>query len=170
MNEFNKYPLNKQYLVAVSTGPDSMALLHKLLSNNFKVIVCFVNYHHRTNSDDEEILIKEFCNQYKCPLEIHSCYYKESYGNFENWAREERYQFFEKISKKYNVEKCFVGHHLDDVLETYLMQKQRGYISYYGLKEEVNIKNVNIVRPLLNLSIKEKKQWQSSTPPSATTA
>lgn len=158
MNEFNKYPLNK-YLVAVSTGPDSMALLHKLLSNNYQVIVCFVNYHHRINSNDEEILIKNFCKKYQCILEIHSCYYQKEYGNFENWAREERYEFFSKIGKKYNINNCFVAHHLDDLLETYLIQKQRGYVEYYGLKESVVIKNINIIRPLLKYTKQELQDY-----------
>lgn len=158
MNEFN-YPLNKKYLVAVSGGPDSMALLHKLLINKYSLIVCFVNYHHRTNSSLEEKMIKSFCKEHKCKLEIHSCCYKKSYGNFENWAREERYQFFYNVGKKYKIDECFVGHHLDDVLETYLMQKQRGYVSYYGLKEKVKIKKVNIIRPLLNYTKQELQDY-----------
>lgn len=159
MNEFSKYPLNQKYLVAVSGGPDSMALLHKLLINNFQVIVCFVNYHHRVNSNDEEIMIKEFCTKNKCQLEIHSCFYEEKFGNFENWARVERYEFFYKVGKKYQIKHCFVGHHLDDVLETYLMQKQRGYISFYGLKENTIIKNVNIIRPLLGYTKQQLQEY-----------
>lgn len=159
MNEFNNYSLDKTYLVAVSTGPDSMALLHKLLVNKFSVIVCFVNYHHRVNSNYEQDLINNFCCENNCQLEVLEVFYKNEYGNFENWAREVRYDFFRKVGQKYGVDKCFVGHHLDDLLETYLLQIKRGYVSFYGLKEEVEIKGVNIIRPLLNYTKQELQDY-----------
>lgn len=159
MKDFENYSLDKRYLVAVSTGPDSMALLHKLLVNRYDVVVCFVNYHHRVNSNYEQELISDFCSKYNCPLEILEVNYRQEYGNFENWAREIRYNFFKEVSKKYHIDQCFVGHHLDDLLETYLMQQQRGYVAYYGLKEKVKIKGVNIVRPLLRYTKQELQDY-----------
>ena len=51
----------------------------------------------------------------------------------------ERIKTFDELNKIYN-----------DLIETYLLQKQRGYVSYYGLKHINNIKDVKIIRPLLD--------------------
>lgn len=150
-----KYSVNKVYLLALSGGPDSMALLTMLKEQNYSLVVCFVNYHHRINALEEQKMVENYVKSLNYPLEIEHCYYQKNDGNFENWAREKRYSFFSRMMKKYQAEACFVGHHQDDLLETYLLQKKRGYVSYYGLKEEVIIKNVKIIRPLLMFSKKD---------------
>ena len=48
------YDLSKTYLLACSGGPDSMALLDMLYKQDFKLIVCHVNYKTREESDLEE--------------------------------------------------------------------------------------------------------------------
>ena len=149
--EIKKYPHDKLYLVAVSGGPDSMALLSLLKDSNYQVIVCFVNYHHRNNVDEEQKMVEDYVRSLSYRLEIKHCYFDNS-DNFENWAREQRYDFFAEMMKKYRAESCFVGHHLDDLIETYFLQLERGYVNYYGLKEQVSIKGVEIIRPLLKYS------------------
>lgn len=149
--EIKKYPHDKLYLVAVSGGPDSMALLSLLKDSNYQVIVCFVNYHHRNNVDEEQKMVEDYVRSLSYRLEIKHCYFDNS-DNFENWAREQRYDFFAEMMKKYQAESCFVGHHLDDLIETYFLQLERGYVNYYGLKEQVSIKGVEIIRPLLKYS------------------
>lgn len=159
MEKIVKYPLDEKYLVAVSGGPDSMALLDLLIKSKYSIIVCFVNYHHRSNSNDEEKMVKAFCKKNNVTCEILNAHYKIDYGNFENWARVVRYDFFAKIGKKYKINQCFVGHHQDDLLETYLLQKQRGYVSYYGLQEQTNIKGIFIIRPLLKYTKNELEEY-----------
>lgn len=140
---------DKLYLIALSGGPDSMALLNMLYQEKFSLIVCFVNYHHRNNVDEEQEMVINYVKKLNYKLEIKDCFYQEKDGNFENWARIERYMFFKEMLNKYHAEGCFVGHHQDDLIETYLLQKQRGYVSYYGLKHINIIKGVKIIRPLL---------------------
>ncbi len=140
---------DKLYLIALSGGPDSMALLNMLYQEKFSLIVCFVNYHHRNNVDEEQEMVINYVKKLNYKLEIKDCFYQEKDGNFENWARIERYMFFKEMLNKYHAEGCFVGHHQDDLIETYLLQKQRGYVSYYGLKHINVIKGVKIIRPLL---------------------
>ena len=50
---------NKKYIVGVSGGPDSMALLDMLIKENYNVIVAHVNYKTRDESDSEEQLVKD---------------------------------------------------------------------------------------------------------------
>ncbi len=140
---------DKLYLIALSGGPDSMALLNMLYQEKYSLIVCFVNYHHRNNVDEEQEMVINYVKKLNYKLEIKDCFYQEKDGNFENWARIERYMFFKEMLNKYHAEGCFVGHHQDDLIETYLLQKQRGYVSYYGLKHINVIKGVKIIRPLL---------------------
>lgn len=141
---------DKLYLIALSGGPDSMALLDMLYQEKYSLIVCFVNYHHRNNVEEEQEMVVNYVKKLNYKLEIKNCFYQEKDGNFENWARIERYIFFKEMVNKYHADGCFVGHHQDDLIETYLLQKQRGYVSYYGLKHINNIKDVKIIRPLLD--------------------
>ncbi len=156
MLNIKNYDLSKTYLIGVSGGPDSMALLDLLIKEKLNLIVCHCNYHTRNESNKEEVLVKSFCEKNNIKFEVHSCSYDEVKGNFEAWAREERYLFFKEVYSKYHADGVFIAHHFDDALETYLMQKQRGSIvSYFGLKEETNIFGVTVYRPLLN-STKEE--------------
>lgn len=120
-----------------------------LYQEKYSLIVCFVNYHHRNNVNEEQEMVINYVKKLNYKLEIKDCFYQEKDGNFENWARIERYMFFKEMLNKYHAEGCFVGHHQDDLIETYLLQKQRGYVSYYGLKHINVIKGVKIIRPLL---------------------
>ncbi len=156
MIQIKNYDLSKTYLIGVSGGPDSMALLDLLIKKKLNLVVCHCNYHTRSESDTEEVLVRDFCKKYNVKFEVHSCFYDESKGNFEAWARVERYTFFREMFEKYNAQGVFIAHHVDDLLETYLMQKQRGSIvSYFGLKEESNIFSIAVYRPLLKYSKEE---------------
>ena len=72
-------------------------------------------------------------------------------NNFENEARKKRYMFYEEILKKYNSKTLLLAHHGDDLIETILMKISRGsnLEGYAGIKEISNVKNYQIIRPLL---------------------
>ena len=53
---------------------------------------------------------------------------------------------------EYKLDGVLVAHHKDDLIETYLMQRERGSVSFYGLKEENTVRGVRVIRPLLNMS------------------
>ena len=59
----NKVKKSEYLLVAVSGGPDSMALLDMLYKMNFKLIVCNVNYKTRAESDLEEEIVRSYCSK-----------------------------------------------------------------------------------------------------------
>ena len=147
-----------EYLViGVSSGPDSMALLHMLINNTNKLIVCaHINHNVRTNSDKEEKYLKQYCKDEHIIFEsmkIDS--YKET--NFENEARKKRYDFYEKILKKYHSHTLLLAHHGDDLIETVLMKMIRGsnLEGYAGIKIYSKQKDYTIVRPLLYLTKKD---------------
>lgn len=147
MNQENK----KTWLVAVSGGADSMALLDMCVKANVKVAVAHVNYQKRDSANRDMNGVKAYCQKYDIPFFVHLV---QNYGkdNFQAQAREIRYAFFKQIVLRHHYEGVLVAHHLDDVLETYIMQKERGSIpAYYGIKEEAMLMGIRIKRPLLNM-------------------
>ncbi|MGN1294846.1 MAG: tRNA lysidine(34) synthetase TilS [Bacilli bacterium] len=151
-----QYENEKIFLVALSGGPDSMALLSMLIKNKHKVIVAHVNYHTRKESNDEEEMVKRFCASNNIKCYVKEAYLSSKKGNFEAWARNLRYDFFKDIYIKECASALLVAHHRDDLVETYLMQKNRGAIvTYYGIKEETIINDMKVIRPLLSYRKKD---------------
>ena len=140
---------SKRYLVACSAGPDSMALLD-IYRRKYEVKVCHINYHHRDTADRDENIIRKYCDKHGLELFVYD--YKESKGNFQEAARNFRYDCFSKLVDEYKLDGVLVAHHKDDLIETYLMQRERGSVSFYGLKEENTVRGVRVIRPLLNMS------------------
>ena len=144
----------KKYLVACSGGPDSMALLD-MYKSKYELLVCHINYHHRATADRDELIVKKYCKKNNIKF-IKYDYVDTEGGNFQDKARVFRYKCFAECVKKYNLDGVLVGHHLDDLLETYLLQKKRNSsVSYYGLKTPTIIMNVKIIRPLLKYTKQE---------------
>ena len=144
--------MSKNIIVAVSGGPDSMALLDILKNAGHNCIVAHVNYGLRQSALRDQKIIENYCNKYNFEFELLNIDNVSS-GNFQAFARSVRYNFFIELSKKYNVYDVYVAHHQDDVLETYIMQKKRKITPrYYGIKENLEFKSINIIRPLLDYS------------------
>lgn len=143
--------MKKRYLVAVSGGSDSMALLDMLVKSGKSLMVAHVNYQRRASADADEALVQAYCDKHQLTLKC--LYPKYLKGNFQNWAREVRFNFFKELIIENNLEKVYLGHQEDDVLETYLIQKKHQRIPlYWGLQKETTINGLKISRPLLNYS------------------
>ena len=144
---------NKKYVVACSYGPDSMALLDMLLKEKYDVVVAHVNYHKRDVSDFEKESLRKYCRKHSVPIEVLDTKDLKCEGNFQNWAREIRYSFFRDVAEKHNCFAVLIAHQQDDLIETYLIQKQRGgYVKNPGIAEKTCIFDVQVIRPLLSYS------------------
>ena len=62
--------LNQLYIVGVSGGCDSMALLDAVYNKGIKVVVCHVNYHLRDDSDLDQETVSNYCSKYQIPLYV----------------------------------------------------------------------------------------------------
>lgn len=127
-----------------------MALLHMCYESGMDVVAAHVNYHVRKEAEEEEMYVRSWCNEHNIP-----CFVKnepfEWTGNFEAAARNWRYDFFVSIVKQYDLSGIMCAHHQDDLLETYIMQKEKNIVPmWYGLKEEASYHGVLLVRPLLS--------------------
>lgn len=168
VNDFLKcnldFSLSPYIVIAVSGGPDSMALLNILMNFrnkfDFKIVCAHVNHNVRKESDEEKIFIEEYCLKNNIIFE----YFKiDNYNcdNFHNQAREIRYKFFEDVLKKYNSKYLLTAHHGDDLIETILMRITRGsnLKGYSGFSTIAIRDNYKILRPLVYLTKLEIKEF-----------
>lgn len=145
---------NDIIVVGCSTGPDSMALVDMLLKirkkYNLYIVIAHVNHNVRSQSYEEAEYMQNYCNSNNLVFETMTI---EKYGddNFENEARNIRYNFFEKLVNKYNANFLMTAHHGDDLIETILMRISRGsnLSGYGGFHKVVDMGNYKIVRPLI---------------------
>ena len=147
--------LQGKWLIAVSSGPDSMALLQMCIDAGIDCAVAHVNYHHRPEADEEENYIRSFCVERGISIFVHNDPFVYT-GNFEAAARELRYRFFVEIVRREGFQGVLIGHHQDDLLETYIMQESKNIVpEYYGLREEMLMHGVLFKRPLLQMTKEE---------------
>ncbi len=139
-------------LVALSGGPDSVALLHLLheqaKANGGKVLAAHVNYRLRGDqSDGDERFCRELCRRLKVRLFVKRVKPGDiKKGNVQAQARKIRYRFFEEVSARHGIERVAIGHNKSDNAETFLMNLGRG-AGTFGLGRMRQPGNV--IRPLL---------------------
>ena len=154
----NKIKLNDgdTIVIGLSGGPDSMALLDIINKSytNIKIVCAHVHHNLRKESDSEKEFVLDYCNKHGYVFEFIKI---ENYTNdkfSEEEARKKRYEFFEKVIKKYQAKYLFTAHHGDDLTETILMRLTRGsnFKGYSGINLITDKDNYQIVRPLLFLT------------------
>ena len=144
---------NETVITATSGGPDSMALLSLLIklskTKKITIICAHVNHNLRKESQDEALMVEKYANENNLIFEKMEINHYE--GNTENYARTQRYNFFEKLIKKYNATYLLTAHHGDDLTETILMRMVRGSSlkGYSGFQEITDKDTYKIYRPLI---------------------
>jgi tRNA(Ile)-lysidine synthase len=148
----------ERIVVAVSGGPDSIALLQilSMLSNEYgiELIAAHINHGLRgVNSDEEERFTGLFSASLGIPFESKSADIKalsrERGNSVEETGREERYKFLTRVAQRYDAQKIAVGHHLHDHVETVLMNVMRG-CGIEGLRGILPVRDGIIIRPLIS--------------------
>ena len=144
---------NETVITATSGGPDSMALLSLLIklskTKKITIICAHVNHNLRKESQEEAIMVEKYANESNLIFEKMEINHYE--GNTENYARTQRYNFFEKLIKKFNATYLLTAHHGDDLTETILMRIVRGSSlkGYSGFQEITDKETYKIYRPLI---------------------
>jgi len=157
MLDLNK---NKKYLLACSFGPDSMALFDMLLKEGYSFSAALVNYNLRKESEYEMNCFITFCEEHNISYFVKHVQAGQMKGNVEENCRIIRYQWFSELLKVNNFDAVLVGQHQDDSIETYIMQKRRNnQVIYYGIAPAVNLFGAKVIRPLLNYTKKELKDY-----------
>lgn len=157
--------INQKIVLAVSTGIDSMALLHSFLEikeeMKLELIVCHVNHNRREQSKIEEEYIKEFCLEKNIKCYVRNLVF-DSIDNFQAQARNKRYEFFYEVMEKERASFLVLAHHGDDLVETVLMRILRGSSleGYGAMKKVSHFRNYIIIRPFLDLERKDIEKYQ----------
>jgi len=149
--------LNKEhkYIVALSGGADSVALLHSLKVLGYAIEAAHCNFCLR---GDESIRDENFCIALcrKLNIPLHRVHFDtKTYANLhhisiEMAARELRYNYFQQLAIDIQAAGICVAHHRNDSIETLLINLMRG-TGIHGLAG-IAPKNGIIIRPLLCIS------------------
>jgi len=147
---------NKKFLLALSGGVDSMVLGYLFANIGLKFEVVHVNYHLRDqDSERDQKIVESFCNKYSISFHLYNISEKDKKpeNSIELWAREIRYRFFFNILIKSKLDFLVTAHHLNDQLETFLinLSKAAGISGLCGIPNNKN----NILRPLLHITKKQ---------------
>lgn len=157
LNKIKPYA-DKNFLLTVSGGVDSMVLVHLFQHFQLRFSVAHCNFQLRGNDSDlDEQFIKTFCTQNQIELftqKFNVSEFKKT-GNFSTQmaARELRYDWFFKLKEIHQFDFIVTAHHLNDSLETFLINLSRG-TGLQGL-QGIPLQNHCLFRPLCNIS-KEK--------------
>lgn len=150
------------YLVALSGGADSVALLLLLLELGYDVEGVHCNFHLRgEESDRDESFVKQLCSMKNVPLHFVHFETREYASlhkiSIEMAARQLRYAYFEQLRNDINADAICVAHHRNDNVETVIMNLLRG-TGIHGLAG-IKPRNGRIVRPLLCVSRSEIENY-----------
>jgi len=146
---------DKNLLIAISGGIDSVVLTHLLHKLHFKISLAHCNFSLRgKESNEDEEFVKELGE--KLEVQTHTikfeteAYAEEKGISTQMAARDLRYSWFQKIAKENNIDYIVTGHQKDDVLETFFINLTRGT----GLDGLTGIPEIqgNIVRPFMLFS------------------
>ncbi|MEI6494023.1 MAG: tRNA lysidine(34) synthetase TilS, partial [Verrucomicrobiota bacterium] len=154
-----EHPRARSYLVGVSGGRDSMALLHALKCLGFqKLIVCHLDHGLRgkLSHGDARFVTKQAA---LLGYEIESAragtkeFAKATGRSLEAAARELRRAFFLECSKRRRCRSLLLAHHADDQIETCLFNFLRGSgaAGLAGMRPESTQNRLRIIRPMLEI-------------------
>ncbi|MEN9447888.1 MAG: tRNA lysidine(34) synthetase TilS [Bacteroidota bacterium] len=155
IQQYNLANLGTPILLACSGGVDSMVLLDVLLKLNYKISIAHCNFQLRgEDSMGDEQFLREFAETHTLPFYTvrfeTKAYKKANRQSTQMAARELRYEWLEKIRKENQLHFVATAHHLDDQLETILLNIAKGT----GIKglSGMQPKNGYIIRPFLEIS------------------
>ena len=147
----------KSFVVAVSGGPDSLALvaLTKALSYEykFKFYYALIDHKIRKNSSIEAKKVKNLLKKFNISINIIPNK-KRIFKNIQSQARSIRYELLINFCKKKKIKTIITAHNLEDQVETFFIRLSRGsgLTGLSGMKSLSKLdNNVVLLRPLLNV-------------------
>lgn len=140
------------FVLAISGGVDSMVLANLFLINNLNFSIAHCNFQLRgKESDDDELFINKWCSEKDIKLYNKKFstedYCKNNKLTIQMGARELRYEWFSELIDKEKYDFIVTAHHIDDQLETFIINSIRGtgIDGLVGIPDKIN----KIIRPLL---------------------
>ena len=161
-NTFEKnFNIQEAFIVAVSGGPDSLALafLTKIYSIKYNLSCRYfiVDHKLRRESTDEAKKVKKILNDFDIKTEILTWNGKKPSKNIQSLARKKRYDLLFSKCKKFKISNLIIGHHLDDLFENFFIRMIRGsgLKGLVSLEKNTKLASINLIRPLLDFEKKD---------------
>ena len=153
----NNLPIKKNFIVAVSGGPDSLALsfLAKIyaIHNSIDIKYFIVDHKLRKNSTWEAEHVQKKLKNFDIKLNILTWKGIKPKKNIQSIARDKRYKLLTDAAKKFKIKNILLGHHLDDLFENFFIRILRGsgLQGLVSLDKETQNNNINLIRPLISI-------------------
>lgn len=158
-----------RYLVGVSGGLDSVALLHLLVAAGFSnLVVCHLDHRLRGRaSTGDARFVERLARSLGLAMESGrddvKARMKRSGESMETAARRARHEFFAKCAVTHRCSRLLLAHHAEDQAETILWNLLRGSRGLKGMSEEqpmkVGKRDLTLIRPLLGVRKQELQVW-----------
>ena len=171
--KYNLLNTNDLYLVALSGGADSVALLLWMQEAGYRIHAAHCNFHLRgEESDRDEAFCQALCERLDIPLHL-AHFDTHEYAalhqvSIEMAARELRYRWFGQLCRDVEAAAVCVAHHRDDSVETVLMNLLRGtgLRGLTGIQPRSELEDYGgeggklmVLRPLLGVSRAEVEEF-----------
>ncbi len=146
---------HRRYLLALSGGRDSVALLHLLLENGFeKLHLVHLDHQLRgSESDGDAEFVAALAQSKQLPLTLAQADLTGTSDSLETAARNARQALFAKVARERDCSRVLLAHHADDQAETCLFNLLRGSSGIKGMAREHEIQvgdqTLTLLRPLL---------------------
>lgn len=124
--ELELLPRDGLILCALSGGGDSVALVHFLKSQGFRVAAAHFDHHLRPSSAGDAEFARDFCKELDIPFYLGGARVGDMPGNTEDNARRARYAFLEETAANLGAARVATAHNANDNLETVLLHLTRG--------------------------------------------
>lgn len=159
VERYQLIPPHATIVVGLSGGPDSVFLLHYLLtlreSRPFAIVIAHLNHGWRVTAAHDEQFCRELAEQFGLTAHIdHARSFIGSIrwsGSREEQARIMRRSFFLSVAQQYSAARVALAHHQDDQHETFFIRLMRG-AGLQGLRSMTPFSENLYIRPLLCLS------------------
>ena len=160
----NNIKANDKILVSISCGLDSTVLFDAIIRSKYfnKKKIYYLIFDHQIRSEGKHE-IKEFIKIYNLAnknLLIKRLFIRDKSKGFQEKSRSSRYDFLYKFSTKRDISHIFLGHHLDDLNETYFLRKtqQSGATGLSNIFLN-KFKTIKLHRPLKKYTKKQIKSY-----------
>ena len=146
------------FIVAVSGGPDSLALafFSKIYSikHNLESKFFIIDHGLRKESQQEAKIVVKKLSEKLINLQILKWNGKKPKKNIQAIARNKRYSLLFEQCRKYKINNMLLGHHYDDLIENFLIRFTRGsgLNGLVSFSKETRLNGINLLRPLINIS------------------
>jgi len=147
------------FILGVSGGVDSMSLLYIFKKFGIDALVSHVNYQKRAEASDKDAeLVEGFASAWGFECHVATLDAPEEEGiNFQQWARQKRYDIYRNLADEYDAGGIAVAHHEDDQVETILQKLFRGagLASWSGME----VWDGEVFRPYLHISRSQIEEY-----------